>query len=902
MIAGCRLRTVVVSVIGLLLVSGAFGDESPSIPAKATDVTIIGEVGYLEDPLQNRPLEDVVEHPQQFTPFPLFTYDLQANEIVVWIRISVANAGSEERRLFLDATKGHFWKADFYVTDAGDRLSTLQYNAARPEHFASELTGSVAFPFSVPAKSERLLFLRLKTYDIRGVGLAVRSEEDQLARLGLDRALTGLMLGIIVGLFLYNVVLFASIRVTSYHYFLGFLLFAIPYLLSVKRLGIGVITHVVPLDALSLSALFAMAALVFVALFTRSFLQTRDTMPVIHVALTGLIIAGPVSTVANFVVPDLLGGIDGAVMFAALIVMTIAGVVGMVRRQRDAYTYSLSLFVFLAGAVLSFLYDLGVRPYGLTFLFSDAVQYGVVLCALLLSVSVSLRIRQLYVERARLADLNRAKSDLLAAVSHELRTPLANLWLLIDRVQRYPPDYPLHSTDPMFTAMRRQADRLGAHVENLLLHSRLELFKNSPQLHPESVGPLVASYVGEFTPRALQLGIRLSCLGADVTDNVDVDAVLFGSAIGNLLDNALRLTPSGGAVDVEVGPVPGHADRIAVSVSDTGPGVPEEAWDTLFEPGTVARSGGLGLGLSLARQIVELHGGHIAHVPAETGARFLIVLPVATPSPAPVADAEVPEGTHDETTPSTDTFKPTVLVVDDDADLRANLLALLSERFRVITAGTAREADLRLAAGAVDAIVSDVMMPGEDGFAWYRRLRSDGDGAAIPFLFLTARADQESELRGLNLGAVDYVRKPFRSTVLLAKLTSLIRARHAAAEHLRSTLLEHIGRWPGYEEVAVSEEQSVSVETKTVAVGSAESGSGEPSVDLDAAQANYGFTGRQIEVLRLVIKGYTNREIADLLNVSVKTVNYHVSAILRRVGVDRRTQLSHELSDSPRES
>lgn len=885
-----RIKTVSFAVALLAVAVGTPGIELSSTPIDLrADPRAAREIGFYKDNDQEDTLGDVIADASRFVPFDLFNYEDERNETVVWIRVPLVNEGSE-RTYYLDLTKGHFWKAELYVADAtGNQISYSRFSALSPERFSGERDAAVAFPFTMPANSVRTLYLRLKTYDITAVGATVRSHEGLLMRLSIDRLTTGILLGIIVGLLVYSAVIFRSLRDRSYYFYLGFLATSIPYILATRRLGTAVVHDLLGIGPLSVMALLAMVALIFVVLFTRTFLQTRETMPVIHHILTGLLIAAPVSILASWLGPAVVAGFDGWVMLATIATMLAAGIVGMLRGHANASTYAASLFVFLAGALISFLYDLGVRPNRLAFLFADAVQLGVVLCGLLLSVGLSHRVARIHAERMRLEELSRAKSDLLAAVSHELRTPLANLWLLIDRVRDGEDGDLIRRDDPVFASMGRQAERLAAHVDNLLVHSRFELLSRTPILAGHDIGKLVDDYAGEFFLRAVRAGVELRVDRPEEEIPVEVDVELFASVIGNLLDNALRATPAGGLVVVRVDRQPGRADRLRIVVEDTGPGVPNEIEPRLFEPHSGSRSNGLGLGLALARQIVELHGGSIAYEPRSgsegSGARFTVVLPVAGELSTAhshcgerAAEGEVQA---DERAARSDSDSPaSIIVVDDDPDLRENLQQLLGRRFNVRSAADVDAADRLLASVGVEAIVSDVMMPGTDGFTWCARLRSNERFRAIPVLFLTARADQESELRGLELGAVDYVRKPFRPDALIAKLDSLIQTRRAVATQLRRAMIAHVTSWEGCEDYA--------------SVAPADPERGE-EIDLDAARSVYGLTDRQIEVLGLVTKGYTNREIAGFLNVSVKTVNYHVSAILKRVGVDRRTQLAHEL-------
>ncbi|NBC30265.1 MAG: response regulator [Spirochaetes bacterium] len=858
------------------------------MPALAVDI------GYLEDPTQDLGLKEVHERSAAFLPFDEFEWDEAANEIVVWMRIAVENPTKSELIRYLNARRGHYWKASFYVTDtAGAPVRTQHYNAVAAAADPNELTASVAFPFSLPAESKRLLYLRVKTYDIRGVHLTLRSHEAQLRAVAVDRIATGMLLGALLGLIAYNAVIFSSLRERAFWLYFAFLVSSTIYVLATRRIGTGLAAQHLGLWPQDLTSLFALISLVFVTLFTRSFLRTAATMPRVHMLLTGLIILSPA-----ILVVDVLGvqnWIDahGLFVFASLASLLAAGVVGIVRRQRDAFLYACSMIFFLTGALLSHLYDLGFRPYVATHLVVDAAQYGLVLCLVLLAASISSRINAVHAERVRLRESDRAKTQLLGTVSHELRTPLANLTLQIEQLTDN------GSNDAIVTSMKRQTARLATHVENLLIHSRFALLAKPPQYRRTDMIALTSALVEDFCLRAAEVDLTLTgpTQGEPIWSEVDTD--LITSALGNLIDNALRATPAGGEVTISLvalGEVHGNGqdgprNNLTIQVRDTGPGVPSEYLESIFEGACRSSVHGLGLGLPLAAQIVRAHGGTIDYE-FDGGAVFTMRLPMhsavgtdATDASAVAAPAETPDtlrGCRDQDALSStavsealDFASAVVLVVDDDGDLREGLRSLLSRRFNVTAVNGGASALDMLSHTSVDAIVCDVMMPGVDGFELLQRVRQSQRHRSVPFVFLTARADHETELHALSHGAVDFVRKPFHIEVLTAKLTSLISSRRALEERLRSALLEHVASW--------SDTQLATPPSR-------------PTFDLESIRMTYGLTDRQTEVLNLVMKGYTNREIASLLKLSVKTVNYHVSAVLKRVGVERRTQLSHELN------
>jgi signal transduction histidine kinase/DNA-binding NarL/FixJ family response regulator len=874
-----------------------------AVPALAVDTDVdavaVAEIGYFEDPRQELGLQDVRERRGDFLPLDELQWDQDANEIVAWVRIPVENPTESELIRYLSVRRGHYWKASFYVTDtAGATIREEHYNAVAAAADPNELTASVAFPFSLPAGSERVLYLRVKTYDIRGVQLTLRSHAAQLRAVTIDRIATGILLGILLGLIAYNAVIFSSLREPAFWFYFAFLVSSTLYVLAARRIGTGLSAEHLGLWPQDLTSLFALISLVFVTLFARSFLRTAITMPHVHMLLTGLLFLSPA-----ILVVDLLGlptWIDahGLFVFASLASLLAAGVVGIVRRQRDAVLYACSMVFFLLGALLSQLYDLGLRPYGATHLVADAAQYGLVLCLVLLAASISSRINAVHAERVRLEESDRAKTRLLGTVSHELRTPLTNLWLQIQQLTSTDPTngssadgaHRLHPDDPILASMRRQTARLASRVENLLIHSRFELLATPPQRRRTDVAALISAIVDDFRLRAAKESVTLT--GAARSEPVwsDVDPDLITSALGNLVDNALRATPAGGEVTISLDEDVA-CNEVAIQVRDTGPGIPSERQECVFEPSLQSAVHGLGLGLPLAARIARAHGGTIAYE-FDGGAVLTVRLPrrnaareEAAEAPSGAVAARTEDALHgcsdQNDLPSAavpgalDLSAAVVLVVDDDGDLREALRSLLSHHFTVVALDGGASALDTLSHSSVDAIVCDVMMPGMDGFELLSRVRESERHRAVPFVFLTARADHETELRALSHGAVDFVRKPFHSEVLTAKLTSLISSRRSLEERLRSALLEHVATWSDNHPTPPP----------------------SPSTfNADSVRTTYSLTERQTEVLNLVMKGYTNREIASLLKLSVKTVDFHVSAVLKRVGVERRTQLSHELN------
>ncbi|HYE58532.1 MAG TPA: ATP-binding protein, partial [Rhodothermales bacterium] len=272
--------------------------------------------------------------------------------------------------------------------------------------------------------------------------------------------------------------------------------------------------------------------------------------------------------------------------------------------------------------------------------------------------------------------------------------------------------------------------------------------------------------------------------------------------LANLIGNALKFTPAGGHVRVNVAreAVPGDTEAV-LRVSDTGPGIPPEALPHLFDrffqldDGPTRVHGGLGLGLALVKELVELHGGRVeaGNLPGQ-GAAFTVHLPIAADVMLPLPESpvemeetaargpDVPALGADlvgDTQRAPDT---TVLVAEDHPDLRAFLEEHLTPFHRVVTVADGRAAWEELQRNAPDLVVTDVMMPEMDGLELLGRLKGDPRYRAIPVLLLTARADPEDRLGGLEAEADGYLAKPFSVAELKALVRNLIGLRRAVEQ------------------------------------------------------------------------------------------------------------------------
>ena len=404
-------------------------------------------------------------------------------------------------------------------------------------------------------------------------------------------------------------------------------------------------------------------------------------------------------------------------------------------------------------------------------------------------------------ERSRanmLASLNEAKTQFLSNVSHELRTPLT---LVLGPLSDYladPAARPLVQKRRIELALR-STRRLTRLVDRLLDFSRIEEGRMEAALAPVDLSALTADVAKAFRPALEGAGLRLVVDCQPLGEPAYVDRELWEKAVLNLVANAFKFTERG-EIRVTCRKL---GRRAEVAVSDTGIGVPAADVPHLFErfhrttSGWARSSDGVGIGLSLVREAVELHGGSLSVRSREgRGTTFTVLLPLGDRPPlAPPPElrrtgqalgaiAEVERWTAGSEPELGALAGASVLVVEDDPDMRRYVLDLLRPHWRVEACSDGAQALAAIGARLPDLVLADVMLPALDGFELLRRLRSSPRTARVPVILLSARAGGQATVEGLAAGADDYLVKPFAARELLARIRThleLARARESRA-------------------------------------------------------------------------------------------------------------------------
>jgi PAS domain S-box-containing protein len=384
-------------------------------------------------------------------------------------------------------------------------------------------------------------------------------------------------------------------------------------------------------------------------------------------------------------------------------------------------------------------------------------------------------------------EASRIKDEFLATVSHELRTPLNAILGWSKLLSAGTLDE--KAAARALVTVERNARSQAQLIDDLLDISRIITGKLRLEIYPLDLSRVIEAAIEAVRPAADAKGIRLQVLLDTEAGAISGDSNRLQQVFWNLLTNAVKFTPKGGRVQVRLERINSHVEIV---VSDTGQGIAPEFLPHIFDrfrqadQTTTRRYGGLGLGLSIVRQLVEMHGGTV-HAESEgegKGASFVVKLPRLITIPrreSPAEERVHPTRSDDSVSidclPGLEGLQ--VLVVDDEADSRELLRAVLEQcGSKVTTADSAAEALAFFEADIPDLLISDIGMPGEDGYTLIRKVRSlpKEKGGRIPAIALTAYARVEDRIRALNAGFQVHIPKPVEPVELAAVVASLAKS------------------------------------------------------------------------------------------------------------------------------
>lgn len=421
-------------------------------------------------------------------------------------------------------------------------------------------------------------------------------------------------------------------------------------------------------------------------------------------------------------------------------------------------------------------------------------------------IKAEVQIKQIEVDKMQ--EMDQMKSRFFANISHEFRTPLTLLTGPINDLMRKK-DRLEEGDRKLLSIMKRNAARLQQLINQLLDLSKLETGNLKLRISEGNLTAFIKTIILSFLSLAESKKINYKYDLQEMSGPCFYDEDKVQKILTNLVANALKFTPEGGSVMVtlryheEKGLIPGQLAEI--KVKDSGPGIPENEKEKIFgrfyqvSSSDSRKYEGSGIGLALARELVQLYRGEI-YVDSEVGkgSTFTVVLPVSRehfreeefipvsekqPETILIDDHEIltKETAESEirihTVKEKEKDKPVILIVEDNADLRKYISQNLLSYYQILEAENGKEGMDKSIEHIPDLVISDLMMPEMDGVEMCSRLKKDARTSHIPIVMLTAKADRETKLESLETGADDYIIKPFDAEELQVRIKNLIEQR-----------------------------------------------------------------------------------------------------------------------------
>jgi len=376
--------------------------------------------------------------------------------------------------------------------------------------------------------------------------------------------------------------------------------------------------------------------------------------------------------------------------------------------------------------------------------------------------------------------LNQMKFQFFTNISHEFRTPLTLILTPLESVMKELQGSPV---EKRVHAVYRHAQELLNLVNELLDFRRLEINGEKLNLSFGNISSVIALYHETFEKLAIERKINFSVISPGQDVFMYFDSPKLFKVLNNLLSNAFKFTPDGGNIKLTCKSEP---EKVVIEIADNGSGIPEADIPYIFDrfyQGTDHSLGGSGIGLYLAQEYIKLHKGsiHVQSIPNQQTI-FTISLPTNL-IPETVHQKNGLDNTSTARTEITNNEQYKIVLVEDNEELRHYLASELVRHYTVMEATDGVEGLELIQKELPDLIVSDVMMPRMDGMELCRKIKSDLKTSHIPVILLTARASEVHRISGLQIGADEYLTKPFNMEVLLLRISRLIADQHLRQKH-----------------------------------------------------------------------------------------------------------------------
>ena len=817
-----RILRGFVFLVGVLFPQGAWAQPPVQVTPGFEHQLLGPHLDYLEDPTGTLELADLLspEVASRFQPNDQFIFSAGLVESPFWFRFSITNTTRQVQKLILFQDY-EFNRFDLYALDAeGEVQEVISKSLIEQLEAGVTRESLLGTPLTVPPEATGTYYLRLDTqFDMKAL-LSLWTPEARTHQDFREHHSYGWAWGGILIFIVFFLIIFLSLQERVYLYYSLFLLSFLSFRI-LERIWVDLFFFKAEwVYEIVLASIYA--TLVFGVKFSQNLLGIAQTYPRFNQAVNGAL---ALLLGAILLSGDLFSAF-AFIPFSVLALVPLVWIIGVLswRQKNEVAPYFLSGLGVLAVASTAFpLMTLGVLNYHP--LIRLSIELASLLDCLIFSIALSVRFRQTYQERdqsqrqaiERLRENGRLRNSFLASISHELRTPLHGIIGLTETVLREV--WPQAKTGTQLKLILRSAKRLNRLVDNLLdvsfgPHKGLSIYQE-----PFSLAPLVQEILTLVSSQATHASVVLTNEVPTTLPPVYADHARIEQVLINLIRNAQKYAPEGG-VTVRAFPQESH---IRVEVLDRGRGVPEADRERIFHPFEQGKNAshheeeGLGLGLSICREIIETHGGTIGvdeHLGG--GSCFWFTLPqapeeaTASPPSSPTVWEDEPLELPDSLNQRSESSQGSVLLVDDElTNLYILMNHLLEMNLNIHSCTNGQEALDQWRSNEFDLILLDVRMPNMDGYEICEIIRQVDSKEKLPILFLSALTRSEDITLGLEAGANDYLFKPLVKAELQARVLSYLEL--ARLRRAREAGLPPEGAYSKQELLALAMQTSVQV-------------------------------------------------------------------------------------------
>ena len=753
-----------------------------------------------------------------------------------WLRFCLQNTSNTDLNFVLSINPAITDEVDFYPLKVGAPVfktgSQLNFNT-RDIH-----APSFDFNIALTATETQEFYIRVKARTRSFITATLSDKNSYLVNKDKLEALDGIFVGVFVGLALYTLLLYFSIPQWSSFFYLSWCLAELILFIAIDGRVLQYFLPAHPQIAFLITSSMYPVGIIFAALFARNFLNLSnhpklDKLGLFFVALFSISLIAAYLFTDKVYLLLLAFALTVTVYYGVLCPIILYAT----KKSISSKYLLIAEIPFVLTATDRVLLAIGATTeYYVPYTPKVGLVATMLVLAYYIGLSVHRQknaaqtlANEQQLKADSLAQLNQAKSDFFANVSHELRTPLTLIQGPLNQLLEKPQE---QNTRSSLKGVLKQSKNLQDLVDQLLMLSKydehaLEL-KTSKTNISEKVRLLATQF--ESLAKAKNIDIEMSTQAANLQAYVDLEKLQI--IINNLISNAIKFTPENGQIKVGVyNDQANHAlaeqsidNYLEIRVQDNGPGIPNEEHDRIFdrfyqsESSMLAGSGvGTGIGLALVKDLVELHAGYVraSHAttsqsqtePKHIGAMFSVYLPlgkahlrtheILEDKLAPnhqlagqqtmatvkrELESELENKLNNELTSNTTNAAKaeqsknhkTILVVDDNADMRAYIASLLKPHYNILQAANGLEAETLVKSHSPNLIITDLMMPKRNGLEFVQSLKQQSDFEKIPVIMLTAKSAQEDRLTGLLAAVDDYLTKPFDGKELQIKIGNLL--------------------------------------------------------------------------------------------------------------------------------